>query len=85
MASAWWQARLKEARAHVEELEEAISKLLDGSIQSYQLDTGQTRTLVTRQQMSPMYLALERAFNRVSVLEIRCGVAPSVTRVVPLT
>lgn len=61
--------------------EDAITGLLDGSIQSYQLDTGQTRTLVTKQQMSPMYLALARAEERVSRLEARvCGAS---TRVAP--
>lgn len=82
MASSWWLERLEKAQAQVEELEVAITGLLDGSIQSYQLDTGQTRTLVTKQQMSPMYLALMRAENRVAKLETRCGGAT--TRVVPL-
>lgn len=57
--------------AQVAELEEAISSLNSGAIQSYQLDTGQTRTLVTKQQMSPMYLALMRAENRVAKLDVR--------------
>lgn len=65
----------------VEELETALSGLLDGSIQSYQLDTGQTRTLVTKQQMSPMYLAIERAYNDVAVLDARVNGAT--TRIVP--
>ena len=70
----WWQERLEKAKAIVEEYETAISGLLDGSIMSYQLDTGQSRTLVTKHQMSPMYLALERATNRVASLESRvCG------------
>ena len=77
----WWTERLEKAQAHVEELETAISALLDGSIQSYQLDTGQSRTLVTKQQMSPMYLALQRAENRVAALEAR--VYGGATRVVP--
>lgn len=67
----WWAARLEKAKQHVEELEDAISGLNDGSIQSYQLDTGQSRTLVTKQQMSPMYLALQRAENRVAALDSR--------------
>jgi hypothetical protein len=69
--ASWWQARLEKAMTHVEELEDAISGLVDGSIQSYQLDSGQTRTLVTKQQMSPMYLALMRAENRVATLSAR--------------
>lgn len=70
---AWWLERLEKAKALVEEYEAAISGLLDGSIMSYQLDTGQSRTLVTKHQMSPMYLALERATNRVAVLDARCN------------
>jgi hypothetical protein len=77
----WWAERLAKAKTRVEELEAAISALLDGSVQSYQLDTGQTRTLVTKQQMSPMVLALERALNDVAVLDARCNGAS--TRVVP--
>ena len=79
--AAWWQERLTKAMTRVEELETAISSLLDGSIQSYQLDTGQTRTLVTKQQMSPMILALERAYNDVATLDARLN--GSATRVVP--
>ena len=79
--AAWWQERLTKAMTRVEELETAISSLLDGSIQSYQLDTGQTRTLVTKQQMSPMILALERAYNDVAVIDARLN--GSATRVVP--
>ena len=79
--AAWWQERLTKAMTRVEELETAISALLDGSIQSYQLDTGQTRTLVTKQQMSPMILALERAYNDVAVIVARLN--GSATRVVP--
>jgi hypothetical protein len=77
----WWAERLEKAKTIVEEYEAAISGLLDGSIMSYQLDTGQTRTLVTKHQMSPMYLALERATNRVAVIDARCNGAS--THVVP--
>ena len=78
----WWAERLEKAMTLVEEYEEAISGLLDGSIMSYQLDSGQTRTLVTKHQMSPMYLALERATNRVASLDARCNGAGA--RVVPI-
>jgi len=79
--ASWWENRLEKAQAHVEELEAAISGLLDGSIQTYQLDTGQSRTLVSKQQMSPMYLALQRAENRVASLEARvCGAS---SRMIP--
>lgn len=72
--AAYWQERLEKAMTIVADLEDAITALTDGSIQSYQLDSGQTRTLVTKQQMSPMYLALSRAEERVARLEARvCG------------
>jgi hypothetical protein len=62
---------LEKAKTRVEDLEDAISGLADGSIMSYQLDSGQTRTLVTKQQISQIVLALERAYNDVSVLDAR--------------
>ena len=67
----WWAERLEKAKTRVEDLEAAISGLADGSIMSYQLDSGQTRTLVTKQQISQIVLALERALNDVSVLDAR--------------
>ena len=66
----------------VEELEAAISGLADGSVMSYQLDSGQTRTLVTKQQMSQVIIALERAYNDVGVLDARVNGASA--RVVPV-
>ena len=65
----------------VEDLEAAVSGLADGSIMSYQLDSGQTRTLVTKQQMSQVIIALERALNSVSILDARVNGASA--RVVP--
>jgi hypothetical protein len=67
----WWAERLEKAKTRVEDLEAAVSGLADGSIMSYQLDSGQTRTLVTKQQISQIVLALERALNDVSVLDAR--------------
>ena len=69
--STWWAARLEKAKTRVEELENAITGLIDGSIMSYQLDSGQTRTLVTKHQVSQVVLALERAMNDVSILDAR--------------
>ena len=69
--ASWWAERLEKAKTRVEELETALSGLIDGSIMSYQLDSGQTRTLVTKHQVSQIVLALERAMNDVSVLDAR--------------
>ena len=69
--AAWWAERLEKAKTRVEELETALTGLVDGSIMSYQLDSGQTRTLVTKHQVSQIVLALERAMNDVSVLDAR--------------
>ena len=69
--STWWAARPEKAKTRVEELENAITGLIDGSIMSYQLDSGQTRTLVTKHQVSQVVLALERAMNDVSILDAR--------------
>lgn len=48
-------------------------------MQTYQLDTGQTRTLVAKQQIGPMKIALGRAMSEVADLEARvCGASTNV-------
>lgn len=73
---AWWQARLDAARALVEAYETAITSLSSGTVQSFTLDTGQTRQTVTKKDMTTLEKGLNSALNRVATLEARvCGAA----------
>jgi hypothetical protein len=69
--STWLKARIEAAKAIVEAYETAITALAGGSVQSFTLDTGQTRQTVTKKDMARLEVALDSALNRVATLEAR--------------
>jgi hypothetical protein len=79
---AFWQERLAAAKVRAIAMEEALLGLVAGNIQSYQLDTGQTRQLVTRANLATLRDSLESTYNLISTLSNRLGCG-GVTRVVP--
>jgi hypothetical protein len=69
----WLEARVTATKAAIIATEAAILAL-SGSAQSYTLDTGQTRTVVTKADIASLRLQLNELENRLSVLETRlCG------------
>jgi len=70
--SDWLEARITRAKALIVAYEDAIESLTVGGAQSYTLDTGQTRTVVTRAQLGSLESGLARAENRLAALEARC-------------
>lgn len=64
------QARIDKTKTMISAYEDAILALATGA-QMYQLDTGQTRQLVQRSQLSQLRTALEALENRLSTLEAR--------------
>lgn len=71
--TAFWEAQLASAKQAATAIQAAILALTIGGIQSYQLDTGQTRQLVTRASLSSLREALSSTLNLVATLEIRLG------------
>lgn len=71
--TAWLDARIAKTRTMIEAYENAIEAFADGNVQSYQLDTGQTRQLVTRAQLGSMDLMLKRLETRLATLLARRG------------
>ena len=71
MDATFLQARIDAAKLLVEKYETAIDALLTGGIQEYTLDTGQSRTKVTRLDLPKLEDALERLENRIAGLENR--------------
>lgn len=70
--SAWLDARIEKVEALIVAYEDAILALgTDGGMQSYTLDTGQSRQTVTRQDLGSLRLQLESLENRRSVLKAR--------------
>lgn len=69
--------RINKLKAIIEKYEDAIDALLVGGVQSYTLDTGQSRQTVTRADLKDLEEGLERKLNSLFMLENRycnqCG------------
>jgi hypothetical protein len=71
--TAWLDARITKTKALIEAYEDAVLAFADSNVQSYQLDTGQTRQLVTRAQLGSVQLTLSRLEARLATLLARRG------------
>lgn len=70
----WLQARIDKTKLLIEAYEDAILALSTDGIFQYSLDTGQTRQMVTKQQLGSLRLQLESLENRLATLQARlCG------------
>lgn len=68
--SQWLLDRIEKTKTMIVAYEDAILAL-SGGAQSYQLNTGQTQTMVTRANLGSMRVELESLENRKSTLECR--------------
>lgn len=68
----WNADRIAETKLLILKYENAIFALSDGA-QSYQLDTGQTRQLVSKAQLGSLQLTLTRLEARLATLQMRFG------------
>ena len=66
----YWTDRIVTVKAQIAELDAAISALSDG-VQSYTLDTGASRVVKTRVDISSMSRTRDSLLNELSVLEVR--------------
>lgn len=70
ITNAWLDERIESTKALIVAYESAILALSTGA-QSYSLDTGQTRQMVTKAQLPSMRDALASLENRLAVLDAR--------------
>ena len=71
MDSAFIQDRITAAKAQIVAYEDAILAITIGGVESYDLDTGQTRQKVTKLNLKAMQDALDGLYNRCTTLEAR--------------
>lgn len=71
----WIERRIEQTRAMIEQYEDALLKLSGDGVMSYTLDTGQTRQVVTKQNLTEIRNALASAENRLRMLQndLNCG------------
>lgn len=72
----FWQGRLDQKKALLLLYDAAIDALVVQEMESYTLDTGQTRTTVTKLNVPKMQEMVENLENQIAVLQTRitgCG------------
>ncbi len=78
----FWSDQLAAAKKSAIAIQAAIDALTIGGVQTYQLDTGQTRQLVTKMNLTSLNTVLQSTLNRVATLEARL-VGCNVIHIVP--
>lgn len=69
--SKWLQDRITALQAQIDVYEAATLALGTGNIQSYDLDTGQTRQKVTKLDIADLNKVIDSLYNRLSMLCVR--------------
>ncbi len=67
----FFQARIDAIKVQIVEIETAISALLAGTIVSYELDTGQTKTKVTKMSINSLERMIDSLMERLFRYEAR--------------
>ena len=67
----WLIQRLTATRTQIEELEDAVIALATGQIQSYTLDTNQSRQTVTKLELGTLQNAIDKLYTRCTMLEYK--------------
>lgn len=69
----WLDNRIASTQTQIENLETALESILSGAVTSYEIDTGQGRQRVTKENISSLQTVLDGLYNRVSTLNsMRC-------------
>lgn len=63
--------RIEKTKLLIATLEDAVTALTSGGVQSYTIDTGQTRQTVTRIDMASINKNIDALYNRLATLEAR--------------
>ncbi len=71
MDQAFWLDQLTKAKVLAVAVDAAILALTTGGVQSYELDTGQSKQRVTKLDLDRLNAMYDSALNRVATLEAR--------------
>jgi Mg2+ and Co2+ transporter CorA len=73
------QERIDATKAQIIAYEDAATALASGGVQSYTLDTGQSRQTVTRLDLRALQDKIDSLYNRLATLEARLNGSGTVT------
>lgn len=82
MDQAFIQDRITATKAQIVAYEDAALGLAEGNIQTYTLDTGQTRQVITRMNLTELNKVIDALYNRCATLQARLS-GSGVLNVVP--
>lgn len=71
MDSAFIQDRITAIKAMIVAYEDAVMALVTGGVQSYTLDTGQSKQTVTKQDVTNLQEAIDGLMNQLAVYQAR--------------
>ena len=71
MNAEFLQARITATKAQITAYEDAVTAIVTNGAQSYTLDTGQTRQVVTKLNIASIQSGLDSLYNRLATLEAR--------------
>lgn len=69
----FWLDRIEKTKALIVAWEDAELAISAGGVQSYTLDTGQTRQTVTRADLATIRITIDSLLNRLVTLQARIG------------
>lgn len=67
----WLQDRITSIQARIEALEAASLGISSGAITSYELDTGQSKQRVTKENLTQLQAVLDGLYNQYTILSNR--------------
>ena len=79
MDAAFIQERITATKALIILYEDAVTALVTGGVESYTLDTGQSRQTVTKLDINNLNKALDTLYNRCATLQARLTGSGSTT------
>lgn len=71
MDASYLQERITATKALITAYEDAALALGEGNVQSYTIDTGQTRQTVTKLELASVNRTINSLYNRCAMLEAR--------------
>ena len=71
MDATFLQERIDATKAQIVAYEDAVTALVGGGVQSYTLDTGQSRQTATRLDLGALQKHIDALYNRLATLQAR--------------
>lgn len=80
MDATFLQERIDATKAQIVAYDEAIAAIVSGNVQQYTIDTGQSRQVVTRLDLTSLQRTVDSLMNRLATYEARLNGGSVVAR-----